>query len=94
MMRRLDPIGRLWMERRVELAVERKRNGLDLGQAMREYERTQTERGDIPHDRNERLRLERIKKLRKRAAAHKNGDAKPLRGWRAQDRMFLRTASA
>jgi hypothetical protein len=91
---RLDRIGELWLERRDELARERWRNELDRRRAMRDWERMQTERGDVPNDRSERLRLERIKKLRKRATAHENANGESLRGWRVQDRLFVRSASA
>jgi hypothetical protein len=67
---RRDWIGELWHEGRHELAAERRRNKLDLGQAMREWELTESERGDVPHSERQReqRRQGRLHKLKHRAA--------------------------
>jgi hypothetical protein len=66
---RRDRIGELWYAQREWLALARWRNGLDLRQAMEEYEQNEAELGEVPQFLCERRRLDRVAKLRNRAAA-------------------------
>jgi hypothetical protein len=83
MARAVDAVERMWREQREELARERRRNGFDLAQAMRDYEQTELD-GDGTRPRPADLRRRarnRLAKLRERAARMATNGTAKKNGW-------------